>query len=225
MTFISATAPIVVDASVAVGSVTDEQPAIDALRTWSRGSVPLLAPPVLWMEIANTLVRGQRLSPVDVSGILRTLRMCGIEIADRGVDGLDAALVLAGRHRSTVYDAAYLWLAIDVDGSLRRSIGSSLAPPPPRACASRWRAAARPAGSIRQHLRRVRRRRRLRARHPVPSAPRAPGVVRGPSAAPALDCGRCPDPWRSSAPVSSSPPWPILTVACFRRPGVRALAS
>jgi predicted nucleic acid-binding protein len=118
MTFIAAAPPIVVDASVAVGSVTDEQPAIDALRTWSRDSVALLAPPMLWLEIANALVRGQRLSPVDVSGILRTLRMSGIEIADRGADGLDAALVLAGRHRLTVYDATYLWLAIDVDGEL-----------------------------------------------------------------------------------------------------------
>ena len=118
MTFLASAQPVVVDASVAVGSVTDEQPAIEALMAWSRDAVPLLAPPLLWMEIANALVRGHRLSPVDVSGILRTLRMSGIEVADRGADGLDAALVLAERHRLSVYDATYLWLAIDVDGEL-----------------------------------------------------------------------------------------------------------
>lgn len=118
MTFTATAAPVVVDASVAVGSVTDEPPAIEALRAWSRAAVPLLAPPMLWMEIANALIWGKRFSPVDVSAILLALRRSGIEIADRGADGLDAALVLAGRHRLTVYDATYLWLAIDVDGEL-----------------------------------------------------------------------------------------------------------
>lgn len=118
MTFTAPAAPVVVDASVAVGSVTDESPAIEALRTWSRASVPLLAPPMLWMEVANALIRGKRFSPVDVSAILKVLRMSGIEIADRGADGLDAALVLAERHGLSVYDATYLWLAIDVDGEL-----------------------------------------------------------------------------------------------------------
>jgi predicted nucleic acid-binding protein len=42
----------------------------------------------------------------------------GIAIADRGPDGIDGAVVLADRHGLTVYDAAYLWLAIDVDGEL-----------------------------------------------------------------------------------------------------------
>jgi predicted nucleic acid-binding protein len=118
VTFIAAPASIVVDASITVGSVTGEEPAIKALTDWSAAGMTLLAPPMLWPETANALERGHRLSPVDVSELLRALRLSGVEIADRGADGLDAAIVLAERHRLSVYDATYLWLAIDVDGEL-----------------------------------------------------------------------------------------------------------
>ena len=49
---------------------------------------------------------------------LVTLRDAGVELADRGFDGLEAALVLADRHTLSVCDATYLWLAMDVDGEL-----------------------------------------------------------------------------------------------------------
>ena len=42
---------------------------------------------------------------------------------------------------------------------------------------------------------------------------------------PALCCGRCPDPWRSSAPVSSSHPWPSSIGACSPRPVATGRAS
>jgi predicted nucleic acid-binding protein len=118
MTFLTVTAPIVLDASVAVAIVTGEHDAPANLQRWGGDRRLLLAPPLLYVETANALVRGKRLSPADVSSLLTTLRGAGIDIADRGAVGLEAAVVLADRHSLTVYDATYLWLAMDVDGEL-----------------------------------------------------------------------------------------------------------
>ena len=46
------------------------------------------------------------------------LEGAGLEVADRGPDGVRLALALAARHGLSVHDATYLWLAIDVDGEL-----------------------------------------------------------------------------------------------------------
>ena len=58
-----------------------------------------------------------------------------------------------------------------------------------------------------------------------PGMVRPTRVVRPGIGLPALDCGGCPDPWRSSAPVSSLPPWPSSTGACSSRPGGRVRGS
>lgn len=118
MTFVAAPAPIIVDASVAVGSLTGEEPAIAAMADWARSTAHLLVPPLFWSETANALMRGKRLGAIDVATMLRTLHRTAIDVADRGMDGLEAVLVLAERHRLSVYDATYLGLAIDVDGEL-----------------------------------------------------------------------------------------------------------
>ena len=39
-------------------------------------------------------------------------------VADRGLGGMFEAIELADRHQLTVYDAAYLQLVLDVDGTL-----------------------------------------------------------------------------------------------------------
>jgi predicted nucleic acid-binding protein len=118
VSFSAAPDPVVVDASVAVGAVTGEEPAIRAMAEWAASASLLLAPPLLWAETTNALLRGHVLPAADVAAMLRTLRRAGIEVADRGSDGLDAAIVLAERHHLSVYDAMYLWLAIDLDGEL-----------------------------------------------------------------------------------------------------------
>ncbi len=65
-----------------------------------------------------------------------------------------------------------------------------------------------------------------RARPPGRRAARSPGPApAGPGVVPALDCRRCPDPWRSSAPVSSLHPWPSSIEACSRPRVVRGRAS
>lgn len=118
MTFAVPPTPVVVDASITVGMAAGEEPAISAALAAARGGGMLLAPAHIWIETANALVRGRRRSPLDVVEVLEDMARLGIETADRGLDGLRAAVGLADRHQLSVYDAAYLWLAIDVDGEL-----------------------------------------------------------------------------------------------------------
>jgi len=81
-------------------------------------SAPLIVPPHFWVEMANALLRGVRLAAPDVIARLERLGATGIDVADRGMAGILEAVALAERHRLTVYDAAYLQLALDVDGTL-----------------------------------------------------------------------------------------------------------
>lgn len=118
MTFITSPAPVVVDASITVGAATGEGPALAVFDTLTGSGAMLLAPPLLWIETANSLTRAKRYSPVETTSVLRVLHDVGIESADRGEEGLAAAIGLADRHGLSVYDAIYLWLAIDVDGEL-----------------------------------------------------------------------------------------------------------
>jgi predicted nucleic acid-binding protein len=118
MTFLVVDPPIVVDASVAVGAVLGEPSREDTLFGWATSGRLLLAPGGFWVEIANALIRGRRLSITDVLGLITKLRSAGVELADRGFGGLEAAVVLADPHGLSVYDATYLWLAMDVDGEL-----------------------------------------------------------------------------------------------------------
>lgn len=118
MTFAAPPVPVVLDASITVGMATGEEPAINAALAAARGGGMLIAPAHVWIETANALVRGRRHSPLDVVQVLEDMARMGIETADRGLEGLRAAIGLAERHRLSVYDAAYLWLAIDVDGEL-----------------------------------------------------------------------------------------------------------
>ncbi len=118
MSFVVVDQPIVVDASVAVGAVLGEASREDTLFGWATSGRLLLAPAGFWVEIANALIRGHRLSIDDVLSLVTMLRRAGIELADRGLGGLEAAIVLADRHALSVDDATYLWLAMDVDGEL-----------------------------------------------------------------------------------------------------------
>lgn len=78
----------------------------------------LLAPPIVWTEIGNALLVRQRLGLSTAVSALRAVELAGLETADRGPEGVRAALELARAHGLTVYDALYLALAIDIDGEL-----------------------------------------------------------------------------------------------------------
>jgi predicted nucleic acid-binding protein len=110
--------PVVLDASVAQAVLDADGGAGDALERWAAELRLILVPVVFWIEVANVLVRRRRVPAADAAGDIADLRVAGIEVADGGFEGLTAAIALADRHGLTVYDATYLWLAMDVDGEL-----------------------------------------------------------------------------------------------------------
>jgi predicted nucleic acid-binding protein len=117
VTFSTALPPLVADASVAVDAVLAEPDAVAAWTRWVETDRILLAPPIAWPEIAQALLR-RGMPPADVAVRLEGLELAGLETADRGRRGVAEAVTLAERHHLSVYDATYLWLAIDVDGEL-----------------------------------------------------------------------------------------------------------
>jgi predicted nucleic acid-binding protein len=111
-------APIVIDASFAVALITGDEASQLAFGEAVASSALLIVPPHFWVEMANALLRSVRLATPDVTARLERLGATRIGVADRGMAGMLEAVALAERHRLTVYDAAYLQLALDVDGTL-----------------------------------------------------------------------------------------------------------
>lgn len=119
MTFSAPPAPVVVDASVAVDLAVGERPLTpDAFETWIAEGRTLLAPAIGWTEIGHAILRRLDGDAIRASRRLAQVVAVGMETADRGAAGVAMAMALAERHRLSVYDATYLWLAIDVDGEL-----------------------------------------------------------------------------------------------------------
>jgi len=109
---------IVPDASAAVRLVLGEPTWIDAWEGWASSGALILVPANFGHEVANALLRSARIGGAATVAALERLFHVGIETADRGVAGLASATLLADRHRLTIYDAAYLDLALDVDAEL-----------------------------------------------------------------------------------------------------------
>lgn len=107
-----------VDASVAVELLAGSETWADRWGGWLDSGTLVLVPAHFGIEVANALIRGLRLTEADVVASLGRLWATGIEAADRGLQGLVGAVELANRHGLTVYDAAYLDQALDVDGEL-----------------------------------------------------------------------------------------------------------
>lgn len=119
MTFLAPVVPVVVDASVAVAYLAEEDTQLDATwSAWISAGRALVAPAHFWPEVGNALVRGRGAPARAADVLLEELERTGLETTDRGLHGVLASLALADRHRLTVYDALYLWLAIDIDAEL-----------------------------------------------------------------------------------------------------------
>ena len=106
---------IVVDASVAVAwCFPDEEgsSAADAVAMQIVGE-PVIVPGIFWYEIRNVLIRAERSGRIDREGTERFLeRLDELQIEmDQGHSEVET-LALARRHRLTVYDAAYLEVAL-----------------------------------------------------------------------------------------------------------------
>ncbi|WP_428489193.1 type II toxin-antitoxin system VapC family toxin [Rhodopila sp.] len=107
----------VLDASVAaVWGLEDEDDTIADLA-WARmGSGGAVTPAIWWFEVRNVLLineRRGRISERDGAIFLRALERMNVEV-DHAPAG-DSVLSLARRHRLTVYDSAYLELALRRD--------------------------------------------------------------------------------------------------------------
>ena len=109
---------VVVDASVAVPFLDRREPWPARWQAWAERGTMLLAPAHFRAEVANGLLRGTLLTPPEVPIRLELLITSGVDIADRGWDGVMEAIELATRHRLTVYDVLYLQLAIDIEAPL-----------------------------------------------------------------------------------------------------------
>lgn len=119
MSLVIAPAPVIIDASVAVDLALGEGADLPtALRGWIAEDRMLLAPAVYWTEVGHALLRRSGRDSIEAARRLGSLEAIGLETADRLAPGVRMALALAERHRLSVYDATYLWLAIDVDGEL-----------------------------------------------------------------------------------------------------------
>jgi predicted nucleic acid-binding protein len=109
---------VVVDASVAIEVLRGDEEWLARWAGWVETDTLILAPAHFPVEVANGLLRGLRLSPAAVTNRLDLLARAGFETTDRGIDGLRSSIILADRHVLTVYDAAYLDLALDTDAEL-----------------------------------------------------------------------------------------------------------
>lgn len=119
MTLTQAQRAVVVDASVAIPFLQGNADWLERWAAWIDSGDIVLVPPHFPMEVANGLLRGTTIkSTHHVVALVRELYATGFEVADRGLRGIEGAVRLAVEHELTVYDAAYLDLAIDVDGEL-----------------------------------------------------------------------------------------------------------
>jgi predicted nucleic acid-binding protein len=120
----------VVDASVALGWVLeDEAHPLPAQVLAQLLASEAWVPSLWWFELRNALIineRRGRLSEADTALFLSSVARLPVNL-DRNPDGT-AVLMLARRHRLTVYDASYLELALrlglplaSLDGELRQA--------------------------------------------------------------------------------------------------------
>lgn len=118
MTFSAPPAPVVLDASFALEAMLEGGPNEERLAAWAGEGRLRLVPPHFWAEVANVLLRRRGFEPGRAGLVVGALARSGVETAERGLAGLMEALDLAARHGLSVYDAAYLQLAVEVDAEL-----------------------------------------------------------------------------------------------------------
>ena len=112
---------LVVDASAILAIVLAEPERRDVehvLATRTRAGTALLAPPGLWLEVVNSLVRRHRWSSEGVLEAFRDIDAFRIQLVDLRRSMLVLTLDLAERHGLTAYDASYLAVAMAEEADL-----------------------------------------------------------------------------------------------------------
>jgi len=106
--------PFVVDASVAAcWFMPDERHPVADAAYRRIGLDPAVTPGLWWFELRNVLIVSERRGRLDSTKTARVMRLLrGLPVMiDLDVEE-DALMQLARRHRLTIYDAAYLELAL-----------------------------------------------------------------------------------------------------------------
>jgi predicted nucleic acid-binding protein len=112
---------IVVDASIALAIALNEPegpPAAAAISDWTRERARIVVPAHFWLEVTNSLLRRRHLPGAAVLEVIHSVDLLRFDTLDVDRAALVLAIDLGERHRLTSYDAAYLALAISLDGSL-----------------------------------------------------------------------------------------------------------
>ena len=106
--------PFVVDASVVGSWVLPDENHPEALTALERlKDDQAFAPSLLWFELRNLLLaneRRQRITPAQTATALNLVQELPLRLD--GQTDSDTTLQLARAHRLTIYDAAYLELAV-----------------------------------------------------------------------------------------------------------------
>ena len=122
--------PFVIDASVTASRLLPDETDARAEQAYALlDTDSAVMPGLWWFELRNALVineRRGRLSEADTTLFLNSVARLPVRL-DRDPDGT-TVLMLARRHRLTVYDASYLELALrrglplaSLDGELRQA--------------------------------------------------------------------------------------------------------
>ncbi|MFN8622077.1 MAG: type II toxin-antitoxin system VapC family toxin [Chloroflexota bacterium] len=116
--FFAAPRAAVVDASATIDSLLGIERWQERMERLIRERVALFAPTGFPLEVANGLLVGQRRSPAEVRSHLRKVEGLEIELSDLSSRQIAECISLAARHQLTLYDAAYLHLAIELEAEL-----------------------------------------------------------------------------------------------------------
>ncbi|MGH2407382.1 MAG: type II toxin-antitoxin system VapC family toxin [Candidatus Limnocylindrales bacterium] len=119
MTFSAPRVPVVVDASLAIEQIVETSPQ-GSVRwmSWVDVGWPLLVPAHFWPEVANAMLVGNRFDPGRTRLEIGLLRAEGVESVAPHERRLLEAIELAAIHGLSVYDALYVQLALETDGTL-----------------------------------------------------------------------------------------------------------
>jgi predicted nucleic acid-binding protein len=106
--------PFVVDASVAACWIMPDERHAVAERAFARiARDPIAAPCLWWFELRNVLIVNERRGRMDPAQSAKALRLlAALPVAIDMEADEEALMRLARRRRLTVYDAAYLELAL-----------------------------------------------------------------------------------------------------------------
>lgn len=129
--------PFVLDASVVITwAMRDEDHPVADIAFERIQTDSAIVPAIWWYEVRNSLLvneRRNRIAPEDVAQFLSDLSAFDIEV--RPAERSQQTLELARQHRLSIYDAAYLALALErqipiatLDEALQRAAESTQLP-------------------------------------------------------------------------------------------------